>query len=427
MPISSSWCSSAATTEAFRDARSSLMPPRMNFGATWWGTAWIEALERSASLDPSRLARGRTYARNGSVGELEVGLGYVSATVRGTHGRRYRTDVAVKALADQEWEQVADAIAARAAHAAALLDGELDPGLVDDAAQVDVRLLPGAGDLRPDCSCPDWAEPCKHAAAVCYLVANELDRDPFQLFLLRGIGREDLLALVRARRSGATAVEPERPEAAGVIAADAWADQPLDAGLGDLPDGVPTAGTPRLASMRGAFAREVAAAPGLDPTALEVLAGDAVERAWSMLVDGAPSRLNSSTSADLGRWASTIRDRRSTADLAARAGVSANRLAAWAEAWQMAGDDGVTILADDDRWSTDQERLEGARTALMELGFAKRSVGLGYDSLRMKGGVWIVSDWRGRWYKLQEKGQRREMHLVAGPADDVVDLVEPPD
>ena len=181
-------------------------------------------MERSASLDPSRLARGRTYARNGSVGELEIGLGYVAATVRGTHGRIYRTDIAVKPLAAQEWEQVADAIAAKAAHAAALLDGELDPGLIEDAEQVDVRLLPGSGDLRPDCSCPDWAEPCKHAAALCYLVANELDRDPFQLFLLRGIGRDDLLAMVRSRRSGGTVEEPEPPESAGVVASEAWAD-----------------------------------------------------------------------------------------------------------------------------------------------------------------------------------------------------------
>ena len=178
--------------------------------------------------------------------------------------------------------------------------------------------------------------------------------------------------------------------------------------------------------MRGAYAGELTSGPGLNAGALELLAGDAADRAWSMLVDGAPSRLRSATKADLARWAVTIRDRRTLADLAARAGVSANRLAAWGDAWKMAGDDGVTVVAEEDSWSTEPPRLEAARDALVELGYAKRSVGLGWDSLRMKGAVWIVSDWQGRWYKLQEKGQRHEMHLVAGPADDVVDLVDPP-
>ena len=102
-----------------------------------------------------------------------------------------------------EWEQVAIAIGTRAAHVAALLDGELDPGIVADAESADIKLLPGAGDLRWDCSCPDWAEPCKHAAALVYLVANELDRDPFVLFLLRGIAPR--------RPHGARPGQPGRP------------------------------------------------------------------------------------------------------------------------------------------------------------------------------------------------------------------------
>lgn len=179
------------------------MSRRAPFATSWWGRAWVDALERSAHLDPNRLARGRTYARQGAVLELEFGAGYVAGRVQGTHGRWYRADVAVRKLADAEWEQVADAIAARAAHAAALLEGELDPGIVDDLAELDVRLLPGPGDLRPDCTCPDWAEPCKHAAALCYLVAAELDRDPFVLFLLRGIDRGALTELLRVRRGRA--------------------------------------------------------------------------------------------------------------------------------------------------------------------------------------------------------------------------------
>ena len=93
----------------------------------------------------------------------------------------------MRQFADAEWDsRVRGHRRSRAAHAAALLDGELDPGVVDEAAAVGVDLLPDRASCRPRCSCPDWADPCKHSAAVCYLVADALDADPFALFLLRG-------------------------------------------------------------------------------------------------------------------------------------------------------------------------------------------------------------------------------------------------
>jgi len=82
------------------------MATRQTFGHTWWGQAWISALEDSAGLDTGRLSRGRTYARKGSVGTITVGPGYASASVQGSHGHVYRTDVGVKTLAASEWEQV---------------------------------------------------------------------------------------------------------------------------------------------------------------------------------------------------------------------------------------------------------------------------------------------------------------------------------
>ena len=91
------------------------------------------------------------------------------------------------------------AVAARAAHTAALLDGELPPEVVADAAAAGVELLPGPGEVGPRCSCPDWADPCKHAAAVYYLLGAEFDRDPFLLLKLRGITRAELRSLRRAQ------------------------------------------------------------------------------------------------------------------------------------------------------------------------------------------------------------------------------------
>src|SRR5690606_28694927 len=125
--------------------------------------------------------------------------------------------------------------------AAALLDGELDPGIVADAREVEVELLPRARDLRTACSCPDDVDPCKHAAAVCYLVADALDTDPFVLLLLRGRRRDEVLVGVRARRArdrapdggttgddggGGTSGDGSDPVGAGVDPAEAWAREP---------------------------------------------------------------------------------------------------------------------------------------------------------------------------------------------------------
>ena len=159
-----------------------------------------------------------------------------AAEVQGTRGRIYRHRHRGRKLADSEWEQVADAIAAEAAHAAALLDGELDPALVAGCRRASTSgCFPGPGDLRPDCSCPDWAEPCKHAAALCYLVADELDRDPFQLFLLRGMDREH----ADGQGSGASPVGVGGSGPTGrrrIEARQAWARSAGGADLAPVPE-----------------------------------------------------------------------------------------------------------------------------------------------------------------------------------------------
>ena len=112
---------------------------------------------------------------------LTVEPGEIRTSVLASSGSAYRVRLRIRAFSDAEWEVVLDAIAAQLGHAAALLDGELPPGIVDDARRRRPDLLPGAGEVGTSCSCPDWANPCKHAAAVCYLVADRLDEDPFEL------------------------------------------------------------------------------------------------------------------------------------------------------------------------------------------------------------------------------------------------------
>ncbi|HKY16752.1 MAG TPA: SWIM zinc finger family protein [Microthrixaceae bacterium] len=398
------------------------MSARREFGRTWWGQEWVKSLEDAAMLDPNRLTRGRSYARAGSVGPIELGPGYAIAKVKGSHGRWYRADVAVRTLAPSEWEQVADSIASKAGHAAALLDGELDPGVVADAEAVDVRLLPGAGDLRPDCSCPDWAEPCKHAAALCYELADELDRDPFRLFLLRGIERGDLMAMVRERRG--TAAESETPTE-GVDAAAAWAARPLGAPLAPVPAEVRTRTVPRRAGRPAPGDATALGVVAIDARAVDALATDAVERAWSILADAASSSLGLSWWADVARRA-VVLGRREQAALARSIGASPQRIAAIAEAWQFGGAVGVEVVVDDEFWSSDQDRLSAARDALVDAGWAKRSVALNWNSLGMRGRVWIVLGPDDRWYRLQGRGRHEELHLDGAPSDDVVDLVGAP-
>lgn len=395
------------------------------FGTTWWGSAWIAALEGAGTGYESRLPRGRTYARKGAVREIELQPGHIAARVVGTEGELYRVDIGVKQLAAAEWEQVATAIAARAAHLAALLDGELDPGVVEDAAAVDVRLLPRPADLRPDCSCPDWAEPCKHAAAACYLAASELDRDPFALFLLRGIGRDELIELVRSRRGEATPSPPATADEPGMDAAQLWAGRSLDDPL-PPPPSLPGPHRQHL-HHRGRHVPWGAQLPGrfgVDPQRIDELAEDAVDRAWSMLVDDLPSGLGAPPLADLARRAASGRD--ALTDLAARAGVTPGRLRTWADAWLLGGDEAVMVLAEPDCWSTDQIALDAGRELLVELGHPRRSVALNYDSLLMSSTVWLVLGPDRRWYRLHGPGKHQDLRLGAPPSADIRDLVDPP-
>ncbi|NEA49628.1 hypothetical protein G3I35_26040, partial [Streptomyces sp. SID10815] len=180
------------------------------FAETWWGGAWLTALEEGA-LDAARLARGRRYAERGHVDAITVTPGLVLAYVQGSRPRPYRVQVRVRTLDDADWTRFLDAAADRPGHIAALLDKEMPQTLADCG----VPLLPGPGDLEPHCSCPDRGHPCKHAAALCYQTARLLDADPFVLLLLRGRGERELLdALSRLSAArAARAARDRRPEA----------------------------------------------------------------------------------------------------------------------------------------------------------------------------------------------------------------------
>jgi uncharacterized Zn finger protein len=174
------------------------------FGRTWWGDAWVRALEET-SLAQEPLRRGRAYARSGRVGPITISTGRIAAVVHDPDAT-YTTTVHLDELTEPEWTTFADEVAARAGQVAALLEREMPVSLTEAAEDADVPLLPGIGDLEPECDCPGWDHPCAHAAALCYQVSWLLDEDPFLLFLLRGRTADALLADLReagGRRTGA--------------------------------------------------------------------------------------------------------------------------------------------------------------------------------------------------------------------------------
>jgi uncharacterized Zn finger protein len=176
-------------------------------GESWWSERFIDLLE-SFGLG-SRLERGRAYARAGQVTELDVEPGIVLAKVQGSRYTPYRVRIRAKVFSEYQWRRAEKAIVARALTLAKLLAGEMPHDIEDVLATCKLTLLPGSYDeLRATCTCPDAANPCKHLAAVYYILAERFDEDPFALFMWRGVTPEELLEQLRARRARATGKRP---------------------------------------------------------------------------------------------------------------------------------------------------------------------------------------------------------------------------
>ncbi|MEV8549238.1 SWIM zinc finger family protein [Streptomyces glaucescens] len=343
------------------------LPPRPaardgRFAHTWWGNAWITALEEGA-LDAKRLARGRGYAEQGLVDAITVTPGLVLAYVKGSRPRPYRVQVRLRTLDHADWERFLHAAADRPGHIAALLDKEMPHAL----AEGDVPLLPGPGDLVPTCSCPDRGHPCKHAAALCYQTARLLDADPFVLLLLRGRGERELLdALSRlsATRAARAAQERDPAPLPGVRATDALAPRALP----PLP--APSR-TPAHPEQPPAYP---AAPGGPDPLALDQLATDAAARAHALLATGRDPVAGLTLWQDAVRLAAarpgaglTAATRGLYASLASAAGRTPGELARAVAAWRQGGLDGLAAL--EEPWDPPAGRFDRARPLLRAADF----------------------------------------------------------
>ncbi|MDE5110290.1 MAG: SWIM zinc finger family protein [Trichodesmium sp. St7_bin2_1] len=170
-----------------------------NFSKTWWGKLFIEGLESFTDLN--RLGRGRSYARNGKIKDYKINNGKITAKVKGSINPYfgvykeplYNTTIEIKPIKEADWSKAIAYLGSKASFISKLLLGEMPDNIDSAFADLNLHLLPHSHkDFKTNCSCPDWQNPCKHIAGVYYLVAAELDKDPFLLFELRGISRDKL-------------------------------------------------------------------------------------------------------------------------------------------------------------------------------------------------------------------------------------------
>jgi uncharacterized Zn finger protein len=168
---------------------------------------WIAAL--TPLMDSARLSRGRSYARRGQVMDINIKPGQVASRVQGSRPKPYKVTILLQPLSDRQWETVLDALAKQAIFAAQLLNGEMPPDVEQVFQAVKEPLFPAKrGDLQTNCSCPDWANPCKHIAAVYYLLGEQFDKDPFLLFELRGRDKDAIIAALRERQAAEAGPAP---------------------------------------------------------------------------------------------------------------------------------------------------------------------------------------------------------------------------
>ncbi|MEU6278559.1 SWIM zinc finger family protein [Streptomyces populi] len=329
---------------------------KRSFASTWWGQAWVTALEDS-TLDAGRLSRGRTYARQGMVGPVTIVPGQVKAAVQGSMPRPYHAIVHLPLLTAPQWDTLLDTIAARAGHLAALLDGEMPAELVDDARRAGVPLLPQPTELDPECSCPDWGYPCKHAAALCYAIASTIDADPFVLFTLRGRQREEALAQLRTRRTAAqTTSNPQAPT--GLPASDAYAAWAAPA---EHPPPLPEIPAPSPHTVALSVAPPSDAAPST--TDLERLMADTAARA-AQLLTGDTTSLYLSQHQDAARIAASNCSPEWFHRLIQNTGVEPTTFARLTRAWHHGGPTGLTVA--ERPHTPDRTAMAAARTALTE-------------------------------------------------------------
>ena len=225
--------------------------------STFWGKAWCDNLEAYSDF-ANRLPRGRTYVRNGSVVDLQINSGKVSARVCGSS--LYRIEIKIKPLAPAVWKSIQRESAGKIDSLIELLQGKLSSAVMQVVTRQNGGLFPAPKEIDLDCSCPDWAYLCKHVAASLYGVGARLDLNPELLFVLRGVDPADLISKASAAKAVRQTSTNGAPTMSDAEVADVFGIE-LDCG--------PVASGPRDKMASPAYPTP---APAADPPCLGVRA-----------------------------------------------------------------------------------------------------------------------------------------------------------
>lgn len=325
-----------------------------------WGTRWLNMLAKSKVLANEDLERGQAYALHDWQLEVDLEPGQASVTARSGPRVRNRAVITVPTFSEREVATIVGLLASSSARTAAVLDHELDLSLFTEAKQAGVNLLPRPKSLRPECSCRNWGELCKHASAILHLLGDVFDEAPFDLLLWRGLPYEDLVEQVRdARRSeGGDGPDEDRSDeepnasqdadesttkavsanSGRIDAAQAWAasaERPAAPGpIKGPPEPVVVPPYPSEAPSNAPFTSH----------GLHSLLSDAVGRAHGQRVNKSDSALSLPLDADLARRAAAAEGSDGWARLVRNSSLASRELSTSANAWRIAGADGVRII-----------------------------------------------------------------------------------
>jgi len=199
----------------------SLEPVRLDgklIAKTWWGKAWAQNLERYADYS-NRIPRGRTYVRSGAVLDLKIAPNTVTALVSGSSPQPYKIRIDIKSLDKKNEKDLMEKSRASLDSMQALLSGEFPADLKEEFFRQGTGLFPSPKEIKLDCSCPDWADMCKHVAAALYGTAARLDEKPELFFTLRGITITDFVGTM-VKQASEKMLEVSRRTSERAIAAD---------------------------------------------------------------------------------------------------------------------------------------------------------------------------------------------------------------
>lgn len=398
-----------------------------------WGTEWLTAFAESDERAARQLRAGRNMVRKGQVQNVSIDKGAIHATV--VSAPSDTVSVEIQPLSDGDIDLLTEQLAANAKVVASLLEGRVDPVVIDLARNMEITLFPTTRDVRSHCDCGEWAEPCKHAAAVCWAAGQRIDEDPILLLILRGLDPVRILEVHRGTDTVSSTVDDDSNSStlpSGVVdAATFWSEHELRAEATPMPSEVRE--LLQSAVLRAGQAihwhldepthRSPGSRSPLDPyrDGLNVLAVDAIYRAQEFCSLDADLGLTLDSSVDAVRRLATRPNPEAQQRLLAETGLSDAELVAAVTAWRLGGADAVTML-EPRNWSTDQTELSLAREVLVESGWNRRAIGLSYNCLQLQGFRIALSS-ANRWYRFEEKGYPAVLHISSGPDDDVIATV----